>query len=756
MILSAPRPTPPPVVPPHESPVELGQLNIPDLDEDFLRKSLYDATPEHLPHPSTLASYIIHPAEASDDSTSTAMSLATPTPSSPTPSTSSSSSPTSSNLPSEYASTISLDDEATSYEAAVQALGPIASRPLSTVLSSFSYRVSTRMSTFQDLDEDDDYLPGDVIDHAREPTMKEELFIQKAMESEVKAVEAILEKAVQDSQVNESIIVERGHSYFETMQPSFIDVKVSEHGIDTEDFLRAVESLLKMFEQFASTAFALVQRIRVRAQAFPAASSTLEQIVLGESRERRKLATGSLLWLNRGLKFTAMAIRRNIDSEREEELSESFTVAWTAEYSKYFNFLIRPFFKILVKACPSRAVFYQKLGAPEDKVKKDLDTWLSSLEGHVARLENFYIAGKQWVFLGLSTPMRLWTLLTQTDHPAPSSATRGFNETSSTFSITSSVVATPSTAALLVSSSIPRSSSIKSGSSTSSSSNTYPLVTLTSAQVVPSSTTSVSNATLDSHSSVAGIAVGAIVGGLAAIFFAYKLYACLYRRRAAKEVTPYPEARLPLAGNMSPILMAQTWGGASEGGRELRPTKSQAFSDASWGGGGNYSPGGGSELDPQFGGRGRLSPAGSSSGAQTPSSPNRRGSPDGYLYASAGGSQSWRSEGGGGSPKGAVDRPYSSTSRRAYGQTYSGPQLRSMPSSNRLTAAPHSAHSRIDIVVPPPLAPPPGSVVATDKSTLDFSPLSGIGASKQYQSQEWFPNTSTSSSTRPRDRNQPY
>lgn len=45
----------------------------------------------------------------------------------------------------------------------------------------------------------------------------------------------------------------------------------------------------------------------------------------------------------------------------------------------------------------------------------------------------------------------------------------------------------------------------------------------------------------------------------------------------------------------------------------------------------------------------------------------------------------------------------------------------------RSTGAPHSRFSRIDIVTPKPLAPPPGTVVPLDKSTLAFSSLSGIG-----------------------------
>lgn len=52
---------------------------------------------------------------------------------------------------------------------------------------------------------------------------------------------------------------------------------------------------------------------------------------------------------------------------------------------------------------------------------------------------------------------------------------------------------------------------------------------------------------------------------------------------------------------------------------------------------------------------------------------------------------------------------------------------RDFPSGNRLAGAPHNPASRIEVVPPTPLAPPPGSVIAADRSTLDFAPSSGIG-----------------------------
>ena len=66
-----------------------------------------------------------------------------------------------------------------------------------------------------------------------------------------------------------------------------------------------------------------------------------------------------------------------------------------------------------------------------------------------------------------------------------------------------------------------------------------------------------------------------------------------------------------------------------------------------------------------------------------------------------------------------------------YAASSSSGKLRSgaPTSSPRLSSVPHARESRIEIVTPSPLAPPPGAIVATDKSTIDFSPLAGIGKS---------------------------
>lgn len=167
---------------------------------------------------------------------------------------------------------------------------------------------------------------------------------------------------------------------------SFADVP-TEPGIDTVQFLEAAEGLVKLFDVLGNSAFKVVQsdltgnievreraprcvdvcrptgnrasagcasrgacsgrtrsqlaqKIRTRYNAAPEQSKTLESLIEFEAKEaagdkkKRKArapaqtpltgqAAEALLWLTRGLSFTAQALRRNVDNP-SEELSVSF------------------------------------------------------------------------------------------------------------------------------------------------------------------------------------------------------------------------------------------------------------------------------------------------------------------------------------------------------------------------------------------------------------------------------------------------
>lgn len=51
------------------------------------------------------------------------------------------------------------------------------------------------------------------------------------------------------------------------------------------------------------------------------------------------------MWLLRGLKFTALGLRHNI-TNKEEELSVSFTKGYESSLRKYHSIMIRPVFAV--------------------------------------------------------------------------------------------------------------------------------------------------------------------------------------------------------------------------------------------------------------------------------------------------------------------------------------------------------------------------------------------------------------------------
>ncbi|KAK9466343.1 glycolipid transfer protein domain-containing protein [Lipomyces arxii] len=190
-----------------------------------------------------------------------------------------------------------------------------------------------------------------------------------------------------------------GPTFFQTMKRSFVDVSVTDGKINTTEFLEAAESLVRLFDLLGSAAFTVVQKdmngnikkIRDRQLAQPVLSNTLQDIVLSEKVEKTKTATQGLLWLARGLEFTAVALRKNVDST--EELTDSFTKAYSETLIKFHSIVVRPVFKLAMKATPYRADFYAKLGSDLVVVRAQLLEWLCALEAIVKNIKEFYESG---------------------------------------------------------------------------------------------------------------------------------------------------------------------------------------------------------------------------------------------------------------------------------------------------------------------------------------------------------------------------
>lgn len=134
------------------------------------------------------------------------------------------------------------------------------------------------------------------------------------------------------------------------------------------------------------------QKIRDYQVANAATSATLQDIVLAEKDSKKKDATQGLLWLTRGLSFTAKALRNSVNNQTEE-LTASFTASYGETLTKYHNMIVRGVFKVAMKACPYRKDFYAKLGDDQAVVNAQLEEWLSALEKIVANIEAFYDSG---------------------------------------------------------------------------------------------------------------------------------------------------------------------------------------------------------------------------------------------------------------------------------------------------------------------------------------------------------------------------
>ncbi|EDK46479.1 hypothetical protein PVL30_005393 [Lodderomyces elongisporus] len=190
-------------------------------------------------------------------------------------------------------------------------------------------------------------------------------------------------------------------TFFDEMKKSFADVKLTEdQKIDSADFLEASESLVKLFDLLGSSAFSVVQsdmtnninKIKTKLLADPANASTLQGLVLSEANTKTKTATQGLLWLSRGLQFTAQAMRETVDNP-DKEMTVTFTDAYGKTLSKYHGMLVKPIFKLAMKACPYRKDFFAKLGADQAKIAEQLRVWLEALEKIVKIIFDFFTSG---------------------------------------------------------------------------------------------------------------------------------------------------------------------------------------------------------------------------------------------------------------------------------------------------------------------------------------------------------------------------
>ncbi|KAL7005294.1 hypothetical protein EMMF5_005131 [Cystobasidiomycetes sp. EMM_F5] len=191
-------------------------------------------------------------------------------------------------------------------------------------------------------------------------------------------------------------MAESDKTFFELCKRPFQNVAVTDKGVKTSEFLEACEDVVKLFDILGSTAFAPVKsdmngnikKVRERQLSHPAQSETLEELVINEKPEKKRTATEGLMWLLRGLDFTAQGLKINHDNQ-SEELATSFTSSYNNTLKQYHNFVVKGIFSVAMKACPYRANFYPKVGGTQQQMAD----YLAALQSIVTRMQTFYKSG---------------------------------------------------------------------------------------------------------------------------------------------------------------------------------------------------------------------------------------------------------------------------------------------------------------------------------------------------------------------------
>ncbi|KIV83827.1 hypothetical protein PV11_05816 [Exophiala sideris] len=201
-----------------------------------------------------------------------------------------------------------------------------------------------------------------------------------------------------------------GKTWFDTHKVSFENVPIAaDQGISTSEFLDASEATTTLFDVLGSVAFTPVKndmlgnikKVRERQLAAPEGSSTLQSLVKTELASKSHKATEGVLWLVRGLDFTAQALRADLTNNAgvsanaqkpNKELSESFRAAYKNTLAPHHGFMIKPIFSAAMSATPYRKDMYSRLvgeGTNPETASQSLEKWVAALEQRVGILKTF-------------------------------------------------------------------------------------------------------------------------------------------------------------------------------------------------------------------------------------------------------------------------------------------------------------------------------------------------------------------------------
>ena len=206
-----------------------------------------------------------------------------------------------------------------------------------------------------------------------------------------------------------------GKTWFDVHKVHFQDVPISANNeISTTEFLDASEATTTMFDLLGSVAFTPVKndmlgnitKLRERQKAAPNTSTTIQQLVKAELASKSHKATEGLLWLTRGLDFTAQAMRADLtnnaavkttEQKPNKELAEGFRASYKNTLAPHHGFMIKPLFSAAMSATPYRKDFYARLsgeGTDPETTRQELENWVAALEKRIAILKAF-VASKE-------------------------------------------------------------------------------------------------------------------------------------------------------------------------------------------------------------------------------------------------------------------------------------------------------------------------------------------------------------------------
>ncbi|KAF0436934.1 glycolipid transfer protein [Gigaspora margarita] len=182
-------------------------------------------------------------------------------------------------------------------------------------------------------------------------------------------------------------------TFFDSLTTSYRDVPITNDGIDTITFLNATHELVKIFdiigpevfESFRSEMNSNIKQLRERYEQHVSKNFTLEKLIKHDESEHKTKHVHTLVLLTRQIEFIAVGLRRSLD-DPNEELAVSLTESYKKTLEPYHSIIIRPIFKIAIKACPYRHEFFKKLGDNQEKVYQQYESWLSSIEEIIRRL----------------------------------------------------------------------------------------------------------------------------------------------------------------------------------------------------------------------------------------------------------------------------------------------------------------------------------------------------------------------------------